>query len=72
MLQGLHSKHMAAFDLKPSNLLIVEPTQQQQQQGLNISRDCVVLADSFLHYVLARISGDIWPTEAALADPYFR
>lgn len=32
----------------------------------------MVLADAQLYLILARALKDVWPTEAALAEPYYK
>lgn len=57
------------MDLKPSNLLVVDG---EQQQGSQSAGQGLVLADAQLHLVMADVLRDVWPSEAALADPYYK
>ena len=71
LLVGLHNSGCLAVDLKPSNLLLLEDHEQQQQQGVSGGRG-LVLADAPLHFIMAGALKQAWPSEAALADPYYK
>ena len=83
VLVDLHSRRTVAVDLKPSNLLLSQGQQQdghrQQQQGQQSQQgqqqqeqERLVLADAGLHLRMARAFGELWPTKAALADPFYK
>jgi serine/threonine protein kinase len=84
LLSSLHSKGIVAGDLKPSNLLVSDrdkkqqqqqPQQQQQQQqqaaGYS-SEQQMVVADSQLHVVMTQALGELWPSEAAVTEPWYK
>jgi serine/threonine protein kinase len=78
LLSTLHSKGVVAGDLKPSNLLLddadKQPHQQQQQQqpGNYSSDQQMVVSDSQLHVVMSQALGELWPSEAAMTEPWYK
>lgn len=66
VLVGLHSCGQAAVELKPSNLLLLDDAHEPG------AGQRLVLGDSQLHLTMARALREVWPTEAALADPYYK
>lgn len=84
VLAGLHRSGLVALDLKPSNLLLLDINEQQQgpsaaSTARSTSCSCqsaggstLLLADAQLHLIMAGALKDVWPSEAALADPYYK
>ena len=80
VLVGLHSIGLVAVDLKPSNLLLEDndepPHNSSNSVGVGrmstLQQQGLVLADAQLHLIMAGVLREAWPSEAALADPYYK